>query len=151
MATPAAAPVSAAPQAQLAGIGERFVALIIDAVIIVVPFVVVRIVVTLLLPTALAIAANILLVPVMWVAQIAYDSYFLASPKQATIGKQAMGIIVTDTNGLALNMQRAIIRSVAKFVSGLIILLGYVVAFFTPNKQTLHDLVGSTLVVKGKR
>src|SRR5437016_1950709 len=92
-----------------------------------------------------------IMIPVQWAGFIAYESYFLSTPKQATIGKQAIGIIVTDVNGAPLDVQKAVIRSVGKLVSGLILCLGYIIAAFTERHQALHDFIAGTVVVKGKR
>ncbi|MGB9826238.1 MAG: hypothetical protein ACPLRU_06165 [Desulfofundulus sp.] len=35
-------------------------------------------------------------------------------------------------------------------MSGLILLIGYVVAGFTKKKQALHDIIAGTLVVRGE-
>jgi uncharacterized RDD family membrane protein YckC len=55
---------------------------------------------------------------------------------------------VTDLDGGRISFGRAIGRILAKlFLSG-ICLIGYIMFFFTEKKQTLHDLLASTLVVK---
>jgi uncharacterized RDD family membrane protein YckC len=52
------------------------------------------------------------------VIQILYFAYFESSEKQATFGKQALGLIVTDTNGDRITFVKGIIRYLAKIVSG---------------------------------
>lgn len=148
MATPVTAPLSAAPQPQFAGIGERFVAVLIDGIILAIALYVVRIPIAMIVGQLMA---AFIMLPINLVAGIAYEAYFLSSPKQATIGKQAMGIIVTDVNGNAIDMQKAAIRGFGKIISSVILLLGYIMAFFTPKKQALHDMIANTIVVKGKR
>lgn len=66
---------------------------------------------------------------------------------QATFGKRALGIIVTDLHGNRISNGRAIGRYFAKLVSGLILLIGYLMAAFTEKKQALHDMMAGTLVV----
>lgn len=81
---------------------------------------------------------------------IAYFAGFEASDKQATPGKMALGLIVTDTDGGRISFLRAIGRYFAKILSGLILFIGYIMVAFTDRKQGLHDLLASTLVVKGE-
>ena len=57
-----------------------------------------------------------------------YFALMESSKFQGTIGKLALGIIVTDM--------------------GIIILIGYIMAGFTEKKQALHDILAGTLVWK---
>ena len=83
------------------------------------------------------------------VLQILYFAYFESSERQATPGKMAMKLRVTDMHGERLSFANALGRSAFKnLVSGTICLIGYIVALFTEKKQALHDLVANTLVIK---
>lgn len=70
-----------------------------------------------------------------------------ASHYQGTLGKMALSLRVTDVNGLQLTALRALGRNAAKFLSTLILFIGYLMVAFTPKKQGLHDIVAGTLVV----
>ena len=88
-----------------------------------------------------------LLMQVLSVAlQVGYFTYMESSERQATIGKSAMGLIVADENGNRLDTQKALIRNISRLVSGFICLIGYLMAFFTEKKQTLHDIIAKTNV-----
>ena len=76
-----------------------------------------------------------------------YEALMLASEKQATIGKMAMGLVVTDYGNHRLTFGRATGRHFAKYLSGLILCIGFIMAAFTDRKQALHDMTASTLVV----
>ncbi len=76
-----------------------------------------------------------------------YFALMESSPRQATLGKQALGIMVTDLAGQRISFARATGRFFAKILSGLILWIGYVMAAFTERKQALHDLLASCLVV----
>jgi len=82
---------------------------------------------------------------------IVYVSYFAglhSSKWQATLGKKMLGLKVTDLDGNRISFWRALGRYLAmSFLSG-ILLIGYIVAAFTEKKQSLHDLICSTVVVK---
>ncbi|HEX7007505.1 MAG TPA: RDD family protein [Alphaproteobacteria bacterium] len=77
-----------------------------------------------------------------------YFALLESSPKQATLGKMALGIKVTDLDGNRISFGRATGRFFAKFISGVILLIGYIMAAFTARKQALHDIIAGTLVVK---
>ncbi len=77
-----------------------------------------------------------------------YFSLQESSARQATIGKLALGIRVTDSEGRRISFGRATARYFSKFISGLICAIGYVMAGFTQRKQALHDMIANTLVVR---
>jgi len=67
---------------------------------------------------------------------------------RATLGKQLLGIQVTDMNGARLSFVRSLLRNLAKILSSLPFGLGFLLAAFTPKKQALHDLITKCLVVR---
>lgn len=71
-----------------------------------------------------------------------------SSAHQATVGKRILRIKVTTLDGSPIGFGRATGRHFAKFISGLILGIGYLIAAFTPKKQTLHDMMAGCLVVK---
>jgi uncharacterized RDD family membrane protein YckC len=71
-----------------------------------------------------------------------------SSERQATIGKQLLGIQVTDANGMRLTFVRSLLRNLAKIISSLPFGLGFLLAAFTARKQTLHDMITKCLVVR---
>ncbi len=85
-----------------------------------------------------------------FVVGIAYFVGFESSSWQATPGKKALGLIVTDSNGSRITVPRAIGRYFAKILSALILLIGFIMVAFTDRKQGLHDMIAGTLVVKGQ-
>ena len=80
----------------------------------------------------------------------AYYAGFHSSAKQATPGKMAFGIKVTDHAGARIGLARGIGRYFATWLSGIILGIGFLMAAFTQKKQALHDMVTGTLVVSGK-
>ncbi len=89
-------------------------------------------------------AYNILTFVLPWL----YFTAFEASSKQATPGKMAMGIIVTDLKGNRISFGRANGRYWSKIISTAILLIGYIMIGFTEKKQGLHDIIADTLVLK---
>lgn len=88
--------------------------------------------------------ALILGILITWV----YFAVLESSPKQATLGKQAMKIMVVDTNGNRISSGKAWTRAFFRGISGLILGIGFIMAAFTEKKQTLHDILAGTLVVE---
>jgi Predicted membrane protein/domain len=72
---------------------------------------------------------------------------FESSGKQATLGKMAVGIKVTDIDGRRLTLGRALLRWLAVMLNYLTLYIGYLIAAFTERKQGLHDMAVGTLVV----
>jgi uncharacterized RDD family membrane protein YckC len=82
-----------------------------------------------------------LLVP--WI----YHAVLESSEQQASFGKLAMNIRVTDIEGRRISFLRASVRHFGKILSSLLLLIGYIMIAFTARKQGLHDLIASCLVV----
>ncbi len=82
---------------------------------------------------------------------VLYYIFLESSSKSATFGKQAMGLIVLDEQGNNVTLGKSIIRNVTKVLCGNIFVIGYFFAFFTKDRQALHDLLGTTLVVENQQ
>ena len=76
-----------------------------------------------------------------------YYTLFEASSWQATPGKRILRLYVTDLSGQRITFGRALIRSLARQISG-IFFIGYLIAGFTEKKQALHDILASCLVLR---
>lgn len=76
-----------------------------------------------------------------------YFASMESSSYQATLGKMALGIRVCDLDGNRISFGRASGRHFAKILSGVLLLVGYLMAAFTAKKQGLHDMMASTLVI----
>ena len=123
-----------------AGFWKRFVASIIDSVI--------------LIPISFLIGAlqtfGGAYIEGFFVGVVLSWLYFAISESQgwqATLGKKLMGIRVTDLYGQKITFARASGRYISKFLSYITLGLGYVMVAFTKRKQGLHDLVAETLVL----
>ena len=79
---------------------------------------------------------------------LAYFTLMEGGSRQATLGKSLLGLKVTGVDGNPIGYGRALLRNIAKLVSGFILGIGYIMAAFTARKQALHDMIASCLVVK---
>jgi uncharacterized RDD family membrane protein YckC len=94
------------------------------------------------------IAAASFAMTVSFVIQTLYFSFMESSKHQATLGKMALGIKVTDMNGDKLDFPKALLRQLGKVLSSMIFLIGYILAGLTEKKQALHDIIVGALVVR---
>jgi uncharacterized RDD family membrane protein YckC len=77
-----------------------------------------------------------------------YHVYFLSSDKQATIGKQAMGLKVINLHGDRITPINAVGRFFATYLSMFLLGFGYLMVAFDSKKQAMHDKLAGTYVVK---
>ncbi len=77
-----------------------------------------------------------------------YSAFMESSEYQGTIGKMALHIWVTDLDGNRIGFGRATGRFFGKYLSQLILWIGYMMAGWTQKKQALHDMMAGTLVVE---
>jgi uncharacterized RDD family membrane protein YckC len=153
-----------------AGLGRRFVAFIVDIIIILLFDLVAMAVLGLMrgiqnsyfyfvqhvpvdqLTTEGTMAAmlgsviaayGIVLIVIPWL----YFAGFESSRSQATPGKLLMHIVVTDMTGNKPTFARVTLRHFAKFVSALIIFIGFLMIGLTLKRQGLHDKIAGCLVL----
>jgi uncharacterized RDD family membrane protein YckC len=78
-----------------------------------------------------------------------YHAGMESSEYQGSLGKMALGLAVTDTDGQRVRFARASGRYFAKLITGLVPLaIGWIMAGFTEKKQALHDMIASCLVLR---
>jgi len=126
------------------GFWRRFVAYVIDNILLSVVF-------WLLVLVLGGIAGDGGVFGAYTLAAIGWLLYYAAmesSSNQATVGKMALGIKVTDLEGNRISFGRAVGRNLAKIISVLIFYIGFIMAAFTAKKQALQDMIAGTLVVK---
>jgi len=93
-------------------------------------------------------SALLIMIIINFIGAVAYFGGLHASKWQATIGKKIFGLKVTDMSGNRISFWKAVGRYAAMaFLSG-IFLIGYIMAAFTDKKQSLHDIIASTIVIK---
>ena len=152
------------PAVRYAGFWRRFVAHLIDQIIVGIASFVVFIPGLALLGVGIgagimeesesavglifaAIAAYLVAIMFIVIGQWLYYALMESSSRQATLGKLALGMVVTDLGGNRVSFGRATGRYFGKILSGMIMCIGYIMAGFTERKQALHDIMASCLVV----
>jgi uncharacterized RDD family membrane protein YckC len=78
-----------------------------------------------------------------------YHALMESSEWQATVGKKALGLVVTDMAGLRVSFRRSTGRHFGKIITNMVpFLIGYIMAGFTEKKQALHDMLAGCLVLR---
>ncbi len=83
------------------------------------------------------------------VVSIIYTAIFDSSELMGTPGKAMLGIaVVTEKSQNRISFQTAIVRFLCKYLSYVVLMIGYLVQPFTDKRQTFHDIVSNTIVIK---
>ena len=101
---------------------------------------------------------------VLGIAFWAYVALQECGPAQATLGKRALGLRVTDLDGKRISLVTASLRSWPRWLPGILGVIGVLDAIaaaaalaaclavaFTRRKQGLHDMIARCLVVRRPR
>ncbi len=142
-----------------ASFGKRFVAYILDALIVYgATFLALVLIFAIMIMNGyseaqldeLVLSESMLIIEnsIYFILLTVYVSVFHSSSKQATFGKMAMKIKVTDMDGKRITFGKAFLRELATYISAFTLFIGYLMAAFTEKKQALHDIMVATLVVE---
>jgi uncharacterized RDD family membrane protein YckC len=125
------------PSGPRASFVERFGAVLVDVILVVIVGIVFR-----------GLFGSPLAAPINFVLGVAYYVYLEGSPSGQTIGKRMMNIRVLDyERGGGIDYGRAAIRYFGRLLSGLPFFLGYFWMLWDDERQTWHDKLASTVVV----
>ena len=158
--------VAPAAAVEYAGFWIRFVAYLIDAVILLVVGSIVQFAVVgsafkmpVVRPSddpsqAFAqLGAMMGMFGILWIINTAigctYEAVFVAK-MAATPGKMALGLKVVRADMSRVGAGRAVGRYFAKILSGIILMIGYIIAGFDAQKRGLHDMICDTRVIKSR-
>jgi uncharacterized RDD family membrane protein YckC len=134
----------------LASVGRRFAALIIDSLLTVMPLYILMLV--LMFSTMGADGqpnpyASFIFLPMMFV-QLVYEGLMFALKDGQTVGKMAMKVRVVRADGTSMGTGLSWGRAAMKFIlSGCLSIIDFIPAFFTAERTTLHDMVCNTRVI----
>lgn len=125
---------------ELAGIGERFIGLVIDSLIISV------------IGGIIGVSGNLWGGGILsFLLGLAYHWYFLTRQNGQTPGKMVMNIRVIKADGTAISDLDAVLRYAGYYLNTTLLMLGWVWALFDDSRQGLHDKLANTYVVKLNR
>lgn len=72
---------------------------------------------------------------------------FMIGKYGATLGKMACKVRVVTEEGAKISYARATGRYFAKFLSAMVCMIGYIMAFFDDERRALHDRICNTRVI----
>lgn len=144
--------LSVAGAMNYAGFWIRFAALAIDAFILWILNLVFFIPIGILMPKSpdnpfVFLSFMPLIVLLQYAIPAAYDTWFVGK-YGATPGKMACSLKVVVEDGGRLTFLRAMGRHFAKWLSSMILAIGFIMAAFDDQKRTLHDRICETRVVR---
>lgn len=84
-------------------------------------------------------------IPVFFVI---YETLLISQWNGQTIGKKIMGLKVISTNGGQVDWVKAFVRALSRYLSGLLLGLGYLWMLWDDKSQTWHDKLADTYVVE---
>jgi uncharacterized RDD family membrane protein YckC/Tfp pilus assembly major pilin PilA len=136
---PASTPIRTGSTAY-AGFWRRVFAYLIDYFILSAAYVIAAVV--------LGKNAGQILLLILLLGNWIYYALFESSKFQATPGKMALRIKVTNLNGERIGFGTASGRFFGKLISSITLGIGYLMPAFTARRQALHDKLAGTLVVR---
>jgi len=134
--------IPAQAEMQYVGVGPRFLAVLIDSIIIGV----VGAILGVIFKNSPGLSGG--------VTGLLALAYFivLEATQGATLGKMALGLRVTRTDGAPISWTESIIRNLLRIIDGLFVyLVGAILIWTSPLKQRLGDRVAKTVVVRRPR
>lgn len=132
-----------------AGFWKRFAASFIDGIITLIGSFIILLIYALMMSAngANGLAIDLFLNMMAFFIGWFYYSVMESSPTQATLGKMALGIKVTDLERNKITFAKASGRYFGKTISAIILLIGFIMVAFTEKKQGLHDMMAGCLVI----
>ena len=130
---------------QAVGVGRRAVAIIIDAIILIIIGWAIALGIGGAGPTGFALSGAPALI---WF--LVFLAYYVVMEVKwgGTLGKKALGLKVVREDGAPLDWQSSILRNVLRIIDGFFFyLVGAIVVWVSKKKQRLGDMVAHTLVV----
>lgn len=137
---------------ELAALGSRGAAWLVDGLIMAVLIVTLTFIVS-MASSVLGQLANVLMLVGVFVVQWWYGAILEWAWKGQTVGKRALGLRVIQRNGLRVTFAQAVIRNLVRVVDSLPVtyLVGGVCALVDTQNRRLGDLAADTLVVVERR
>ncbi len=77
-----------------------------------------------------------------------YYALMESSPNQATLGKMACGLFVTDIRGQRIGFGRASGRYFGRILSAIPVGVGFLMCAWTEKRQCLHDMMAGCIVIR---
>ncbi|MGJ3239821.1 MAG: RDD family protein [Anaerolineae bacterium] len=123
---------------ELGGVGSRFMAMLVDGLIL-------GFVTGILFGAGGEVGGGI-----SFVFGVLYNWFFWTRKDGQTPGKMLLGLRVVKADGSRLSDVDALIRAIGYYVSGAVLLLGYIWALIDSENRTWHDILAGTRVIRAE-
>jgi uncharacterized RDD family membrane protein YckC len=130
-----------------AGFWTRFGAKFLDGIILQIAGFIMGLGAGIFLRSAGPVITAIVIYPLTFAINAAYNTYFIGK-FGATPGKMAAKVRVVNPDGSSVSYGKALGRYFAELLSGLLLMIGYIMAAFDDEKRALHDRICATRVIK---
>ena len=136
-------------QVKYAGFWIRFVAIMVDGLVLDLPIGLAQFALRSAFPSVALSQWTAFIVGYLAYLSITWIYFtWMTYAVGATLGKMLVGIRVKSDDFQRLSFGRVLLReTVGKFVSGIILCIGYIIAGVTQRKQALHDKFAHSVVV----
>ena len=141
--TPEHVPIRLEP----AGAGSRFLAILIDAFIIMAIGTMIFTIVSTFLPRGVAMA---IFVTVNFFLTWAWHLWFETRRQGRTPGKRALKIRVIDARGLPVSLHQSLVRNITRVLDFIPVFygVGAIAVMASPSRRRIGDILADTLVVR---
>ncbi|HEY0141467.1 MAG TPA: RDD family protein [Thermoanaerobaculia bacterium] len=130
-----------------AGAGSRFLAILIDSLIVLAISALLSAIINTLLPSGVAAAV---LVTITFLLTWGWHIYFEVRRQGRTPGKATLKLRVVDARGLPVSLYQSLVRNITRVLDFLPAFygVGAIATLLSPNRRRLGDLIADTLVVR---
>jgi uncharacterized RDD family membrane protein YckC len=141
--TPEHVPIRLEP----AGAGSRFLATLIDSIVVTAVTIASATLLNLVLPAGVAIALTI---TINFVLTWGWHVFFEVRGQGRTPGKRALRLRVIDARGLPVSLYQSLVRNIVRALdfAPAFYGIGAIVTLVTPSRRRLGDIVADTIVVR---
>lgn len=144
-------PAQAQAQVQYVGVGRRFVAVLVDSILLGIVFGVIGALFGQFQASGGSVSVSLTGVPAV-LTFVIFFLYFivLEAALGATLGKLLLGIRVVNVDGSRISWGASILRNILRIIDALpfAYILGAILIWTSPRKQRLGDRAARTVVVR---
>jgi uncharacterized RDD family membrane protein YckC len=135
----------AQPQLQYVGVGMRFLALLIDSILVGV----IGGILGIIFRSSLSTAGEVTLTSAIGSILVILYYVGLEATQGATLGKMMLGLRIVKVDGTPIGWSESIIRNLLRIIDGLFgYLVGAILIWTSPQRQRLGDRLAKTVVIR---
>jgi uncharacterized RDD family membrane protein YckC len=135
----------AQPQLQYVGVGMRFLALLIDSILVGI----IGGILGVIFRSSLSTTGSVTVTSAIGSILVILYYVGLEATQGATLGKMILGLRIVKTDGSPIGWSESIVRNLLRIVDALFVyLVGAILIWTSPQRQRLGDRVAHTVVIR---